>query len=230
MFAEWPCPLPGGTTGTENARIFEKGRDHRLLVIPPLFDEHNKMRHQLVEVMRRLDLTGIDSVMPDQPGWNESKASLADQSLDGWREAMKAAVQHFKPTRYFAVRAGALLVPVGLPGWDYAPTGGKQVLRGMVRARIIAAKEAGREETTDALMRLGRSEGVELAGWKLGASMVSQLEAAEVAESPLRRKIDQATVGGKPLWLRAEPDDDPEQADALAAIIAVSLDSAGGAG
>ena len=224
MFAEWTCPLPGGTTGTESARIFDDGRDHRLLVIPPLFDEHNKMRHQLVEVMRRLHLSGIDSVLPDMPGTNESKAPLREQSLDGWRTAMKAAVQHFKPTRFLAVRAGALLVPVGLPGWDYSPMGGKQVLRGMVRARIIAAKEAGREETSDGLMQSGRTEGIELAGWPLGADMVGELETAEVASSPLRQRIDQSLVGGKPLWLRAEPDDDPEQADALAAIIAVALD------
>ena len=70
----------------------------------------------------------------------------------------------------------------------------------------------------------GRTEGLELAGWHLGPEMISQLESAAPVESPIRGKIDQATVGGKPLWLRAEPDDDPEQADALAAIIAVSLD------
>lgn len=227
MFAEWPCPLPGGSNSTENARVFDEGRRHRLMVIPPLFDEHNKLRHQLVEIMRRLDLSGVDSVLPDLPGWNESPARLAEQSLESWREGIKAAVAHFKPTRYLSVRAGALLVPIGLPGWDYAPAGGKQVLRGMIRARVIAAKEAGREETSDELMKLGRNEGIELVGWKLGPAMFTQLESSAVAESPLRSTIDQAMVGGKPLWLRAEPDDDPEQADALAAVIAVALDSGG---
>ncbi|WP_284125645.1 hypothetical protein [Parerythrobacter aestuarii] len=210
------------------ARVFGKDRKHRLLVIPPLFDEHNKLRHQLVEVMYRLDLSGIDSVLPDLPGWNESTQPLPAQSLESWREAIKAAVVHFKPTRFLAVRAGTLLVPIGLPGWDYAATSGRQVLRGMVRARMIAAKEAGRDETSDALMELARREGVELAGWHLGAPMVRQLEEAEPGESPIRTRIDQATVGGKPLWLRAEPDDDPEQADAVAAIIAIAVDSAGG--
>lgn len=228
MFAEWPCPLPGGSTSTEMARVFDEGRKHRLIVIPPLFDEHNKLRQQLVEVMRRLHLSGIDCVMPDMPGQNESAQPLRAQGLESWREAMKAAAKHFKPTRYLSVRAGALLVPVGIPGWDYAPTGGKQILRGLVRARVLASKEAGREETTDALMDLGRSQGVELAGWKLSADMVQQLETAEISESPIRARIDQAMVGGKPLWLRAEPDDDPEQADAIAAIVAVAIDSAGG--
>lgn len=227
MFSEWPCPLPGGETHDEMARVFQQDRKHRLLVIPPLFDEHNKLRHQLIEVMHRLDLSGIDSVLPDLPGWNESTQPLAEQTLESWRAGIKAAVAHFKPTRFLSVRAGALLVPIGLPGWDYAPVAGKQVLRGMVRARMIAAKEAGREESSDALMDLGRSEGIELAGWHLGAEMVRQLEEASPVESPIRSTIDQATVGGKPLWLRAEPDDDPEQADALAAIIAVALDNSG---
>ncbi|WP_435417454.1 hypothetical protein WAB17_11325 [Parerythrobacter aurantius] len=229
MFAEWPCPQPGGDSRGEMARVFAgKDRKHRLLVIPPLFDEHNKLRRQLVEVMHRLDLSGIDSVLPDLPGWNESLAALEAQSMDSWREAVRAAVAHFKPTRFLAVRAGCLLVPIGLPGWDYAPLGGKQVLRGMVRARIIASKEADREETSDELMAMARNVGIELAGWKLGPELVTQLESAEPAESPLRSRIDQATVGGKPLWLRAEPDEDPEQADAIAAIIAIAIDSTGG--
>lgn len=229
MFAEWPCPLPGGDPSIEMARVFTgKDRKHRLLVIPPLFDEHNKMRRQLVEVMHRLDLSGIDSVLPDLPGWNESLIPLQAQSLENWRAAVKAAVAYFKPTRYLAVRAGTLLVPIGLPGWDYAPVGGKQILRGMVRARIIASKEAGREETSEDLMAFARSGGIELAGWHLGPELITQLEAAEPAESPIRRRIEQTTVGGKPLWLRAEPDEDPEQADAIAAIIAIAIDSAGG--
>lgn len=224
MFAEWPCPLPGGETHEEMARVFTgEGRRHRLLVIPPLFDEQNKLRRQLVEVMCRLDQSGIDSVLPDLPGWNESRAPFEEQSLESWRSAIKAAVAHFRPTRYLAVRAGTLLVPVGLPGWDYAPVSGKQVLRAMVRARIIASKEAGRAETGDALMASARETGIELAGWRMGRDLVIQLEAAEPGESPIRSRIDQGSVGGKPLWLRAEPDEDREQADAIAAIIAVSM-------
>lgn len=229
MFAEWPCPLPGGTQSSEMARVYMQDRRHRVLVIAPLFDEHNKLRHQLVEVMRRLDLSGIDSVLPDLPGCNESAAPLATQSIESWRDGIRAAIAHFKPTRFISVRAGALLVPTGIPGWDYAPTGGKQVLRSMVRARVIAAKEAGHEESSDTLMATGREDGLDLAGWQLGSEMIRQLEAATPNESPIRTKIDQATVGGKPLWLRAEPDEDPEQADALAAIIAVSLDQGGDA-
>ncbi len=220
MFVEWPCPLPGGATAGEMARLHDSGRAVRVLVIPPLFDEANKLRAQLAAVMRRLQRAQVDSVLPDLPGWNESTAPLARQSLGGWRTAMAHAAQHFRATHVFAVRGGALLAPDALPGWDYAPVGGRQILRGMIRARTIAAREAGREESSDAIAEMGRGEGVELAGWQIGPELFAQLETAEPATTTPRRTIAQGDVGGKPLWLRAEPDTDSAQADALVAIIA----------
>ena len=225
MFAQWPCPLPGERVVQENARLYDSGRTYRLLVIPPLFEEHNKLRHQLVEVMRRLDLSGIDSVLPDMPGWNESAEPLAEQTLRGWRTMMAAAAGHFRATHVLAVRGGGLLLPEGLPGWLYGPVAGQRLLRAMLRARTVAAREAGREENVDGLSETARAEGIELAGWSLGAAMFTELEAAAKPAPQSVTMIEQSTVGGSPLWLRAEPDDDPEQADALAAIVAVALDS-----
>lgn len=217
---DWPCPAPGGTR-EEMALVFDRSRGQRLLVLPAWFDEANKLRRQTVEVMRRLDLSGIDSVLPDLPGCNESDASLAEQTLEGWREAATAAAAHFRATHVLTVRAGVLLAPLGLPGWRYAPVNGRQVLRGMMRARLIAAKEAGRSERTEDLQRSAREEGIELAGWPFGPSMFTALEAAEPATA--LTEVEQAALGGGALWLRAEPDDSPEQADALAAIIALGL-------
>lgn len=205
------------------ALAFDKGREHRLLVLPAWFDEANKLRRQTVEVMRRLDLSGIDSVLPDLPGCNESTAKLETQTLASLRAAAAAAATHFAATHVLAIRAGALFAPDGLPGWLYAPVGGRQVLRGMIRARTIAAKEAGESETTEQIQQLGRTEGVELAGWRLGAGLFRDLEAATVPDLPLTAEIEQSALGGAGLWLRAEPDDDPEQADALAAIIAMRI-------
>lgn len=226
MYTTWNCPLADGETSEELALAFEQGRRHRLLVVPALFDEANKLRRMTVEVMRRLDLSGIDCFLPDWPGCNESLAPLPAQSLESWRKAAQAAAEHFEVTHVLTLRAGALLAPEGYPGWRYAPTGGRQVLRAMLRARTISAKEAGRDETMESLQELGRSEGVELAGWQLGATMFGELEAAKVPDSESLAEIEQALLGGGGLWLRAEPDEDPEQADALAAIIAVGLDAA----
>lgn len=218
---DWPCPAPGGGTREEMALAFDRGRPRRLLVLPAWFDEANKLRRQTVEVMRRLDRAGIDSVLPDLPGCNESEAPLPEQTLSSWREAAAAAAAHFAATHLLTVRAGALLAPPGLPGWRYAPIGGRQVLRGMLRARTIAAKEAGRIERTEELQAIGRSEGIELAGWHLGPALFAALEAEEPATD--LAEIEQAALGGPALWLRAEPDEDHHQADALAAIVTIGL-------
>jgi len=221
---DWPCPAPNGERHDELALVFDRGRTQRLLVLPAWFDEANKLRRQTVEVMRRLDLSGVDSVLPDLPGCNESPAPLAEQTLESWRDAARAAATQFGATHVLTFRAGALLAPEGLPGWRYARTGGTKVLRSLLRARTIASREAGNAERTEDLQALARREGIELAGWRIGAEMFRALEEAEPATDLV--DVDQATVGGSSLWLRAEPDEDPEQADALAAMIAIQLGGA----
>lgn len=214
---DWPCPAPGGGTKDELALVFDRKRVARVLVLPAWFDEANKLRRQTVATMRRLDEAGIDSALPDLPGCNESLAKLEEQTLDGWRAAAAAAAAHFRATHVLTVRAGALLAPGGLPGWRYAPIGGRQTLRGMLRARTIASKEAGRSERTEDLQELARRDGIELAGWRIGAEMFRALEAAEPDDA--LTDIEQSALGGGALWLRAEPDEDPAQADALAAML-----------
>lgn len=223
MYVGWPCPMPGGGTGEESALSFDHARARRVLVLPALFDEANKTRHQAIEIMRRLDAGGVDCVLADLPGCNESIAQLAEQTLAGWRSAAKAAAEHFAATHVLAIRAGAWSAPAALPGWLYAPAKPGQVLRGMLRARTIAAREAGIEETTAGLLESARNDGIELAGWKLGAAFIRELEAFEFKPHAAHRVIEAADVGGSPLWLRAEPDFDPEQADALAALILSDL-------
>ncbi len=223
-FVEWPCPDTDGGTRKEAAFVFDRGRDARLLVLPPLFEEANKLRHLLTEVLRRLDGAGIDSALPDLPGCNESLAPLADQTLDAWRAGAAAAAQHFGVSHVLTIRGSALLRPAGLPGWDYAPQDGPRILRGLVRSRIVASKEAGNPETREQIEAQGRSEGIVLAGWHIGADMFTALETAQL---PPREGgvsvLEQETIGGRPLWLRSEPDHDEAQADALAAVIAIGM-------
>ncbi len=223
MYVGWPCPQPEGGTGEESALSFDHARARRVLVLPALFDEANKTRHQAIEIMRRLDAGGMDSVLPDLPGCNESTAPLAQQTIAGWRKAAAAATVHFSATHVLTIRAGAWLAPPALPGWLYAPAKPGPVLRGMLRARTIAAHEAGREETGADLLEGARSEGIELAGWELGAALVRELEALEFKPHAAHRIIEAADVGGAPLWLRAEPDFDPAQANALAALMLAEI-------
>lgn len=221
MIAGWPCPGPSGQS-EEYALAFDRGRTHRLLIVPALFDEANRLRHMLVEAMRLLDDAGIDSFLPDLPGCNESTQIFAAQSLHGWRVAMQHASNHFRATDVLAVRGGALVFPNTLPGWVLEPAKGPAILRQLLRARTIAAREAGRHEDSAALLDRGRTEGLELAGYRCGASMIAGLQDA-LPQIEGQRLIAQAELGGGGLWLRAEPAAAPEQSAALARLIAADL-------
>ncbi len=220
MFATWTPPGGHGDTAEELLVAFDKGRTRRVLVLPAWFDEANKLRRFTLEVMRRLDAVGIDSFLPDLPGTNESLAPQGAQTLAGWRSAAEAAATSCGANETLAIRAGALVAPPALTGWRYAPLGGAKLLRGMIRARTIAAREGGQAEGGEDLMALGRTEGLMLGGWMLGAEMLRDLESAEPLPAPGQREIAQSAIGGAGLWLRAEPGEDSAQADALAAIIA----------
>lgn len=225
MFVEWPAPLPGGGVSGEMALTFDRGRERRLLVVPPLFEEHNKLRRQLVTIMRNLDRAGFDTVAPDLPGLNESGEPLKRQTLTSWQDAIETAATYFGATHAFAIRSGALLLPERLPAVIHAPHKGAQLLRGMVRARTIAAREAGREERAADLLEMGRESGLDLAGWPLGPQMIRDLEKADCRVLETDRSIDPAEVTGGPLWLRAEPGEDASQAAVLAGIIATFMSS-----
>ena len=84
-------------------------------VLPALFDEANKLRRLTVEVLHRLDLSGIDCVLPDLPGCNDSLAPLEQQTFEHWRECAVSAMAHFRPTHVLAIRGGALLDTGNLP-------------------------------------------------------------------------------------------------------------------
>jgi hypothetical protein len=219
----WPCPAADGGERSEYALAFDQQRQHRVLIIPALFDEGNKLRRFTVEVMRRLDGAGIDCLLPDLPGTNESLSPLNEQTLERWTAAMLAAANHFRAGRLLAIRGGGLVLPKVIPGWHYAPVKGASLLKQMLRARIIAARELGREETQDSLLQSGREQGLDLNGYALGPAMLEDLNTRLPEARAGITQIDQDLLGGSGLWLRAEPDEDAAQADALAAIISVGL-------
>jgi hypothetical protein len=216
----WPCPTPEGGSAEEFALTFDQGRTARLLIVPALFDEANRMRRFTVEVMRRLDARGIDSFLPDLPGCHDSLQPLSAQTPETWRSAMAAAAHHFRVTHVLGIRGGALLMPAGLPRLAYAPVKGASILRQLIRSRILASREAGLSETIEGLLAHGTQAGLELSGFALGSSFVNEFQSVAPSFS---NEISHEKVGGGALWLRAEPDEDPAQADALAAILVGEL-------
>lgn len=215
----YSCLLPGGTDASELALSFDAKRDLRVLIVPALLDEANRMRRFTVEVMRRLDGAGIDSILPDLPGCNESSQALDLIELEDWRMAIEAIAREFGATHILAIRGGCLLVPETCSGWFYAPTTGTSLIKTMLRARILASREAGEEETIEGLLQLGIDLGLDLAGWSLSGEMIRQLQTAVPSASNRFSRIEQGTVGGGGLWLRTEPDYEAAQADALSAIV-----------
>jgi hypothetical protein len=198
----------------------------RIIIIPPLFDEMNRMRRVIVSAMRDLAARNIASFLPDLPGCNESSALLRDQDMAGWRESIAAASQQCGATHVAAFRGGCLLddaVPY-VPKWRLSPVKGASLLKTLLRARIASSKESGASETSESLIIKGQETGVELAGNWFSPNMFSSLQNAEVAPNDLAYEAilgdGEANVRGGALWLRAEPQDDP----AMAASIALCVD------
>ena len=223
--ASYPCPLPGGAAASEYALTFDQSRAHRILIAPALFDEGHKLRRFTVEVMRRLDGAGIDCFLPDLPGLNESEQDLALIEPEDWRMALEAAARQFEVSHVLALRGGGLVLPDKLRGWHYAPVKGASLLKTMLRARILAAREAGREELLATLTEQGLALGVVLAGYSLSGEMLRQMGDLTPGKQPGITAIEHELLGGGALWLRAEPAEDSAQADALAAIVAIGIDA-----
>lgn len=219
----WPCPAPGGSgeefavvAGPEDAR-------NRVLIVPALFEEANRTRRLLAQTMRLLATRGIAGVLPDLPGCGESLAPLDHQDLSSWRAATAAAAKHFTASHVLALRGGALIAPAELRGWRFEA--GANVLRPLLRARIVAAREEGRTETVETLLALGCEHGLELAGYRLGPQMIADLEQADLPEATGQAAWSRDELGGEALWLRSEPGEDPALAVALAQRIAADIDA-----
>jgi hypothetical protein len=86
----------------------------RLLIVPALFDEGNRMRRLTVEVMRRLAASGIASVLPDLPGLQESTFPLERANLGLWRGLWPDWLWQRAPGGCWRC-AGALISPDGWP-------------------------------------------------------------------------------------------------------------------
>ncbi|WP_195908532.1 hypothetical protein [Novosphingobium sp. Gsoil 351] len=219
----WPCAAPGGS-GEEFALVTgPTDAAARILIVPALFEEFNRTRRMLVETMRTLAGARIASVLLDLPGCNESLAALDAQNIGTWRDATAAAAAHFGATHALSLRGGALVAPGTLPGWRFEPIDGPQVLRPMLRARTVSAREEGLAETMEGLLEGGREAGIELAGYRLGAAMIGDLEIALLSPSWPHVILTLDDLGGSALWLRSEPGEDADLSAALAARIVADL-------
>jgi hypothetical protein len=196
----------------------EASASRSILIVPPLFDEMNRVRRMLVEVMRGLTTRGVRTLLPDLPGCNESTADLSAQTIEIWQDAIAAASSQLGVTHIASIRGGTLIDHIPQrPVWRLAPVKGSSLLKTMLRTRIAAEKEGGRSVTIDQLMIAAQSEPLELSGNRLGIAMLASLENAQPMPAIHLREVALTDIAGTALWLRAEPQDSPEMSAAIAA-------------
>ena len=194
----------------------------RILLVAPLFDEMNRTRRVLATTMRALAEKGIASFLPDLPGTNESSADLVDQDISHWQSAITAAAQQHGATHIASIRGGALvdLASPYLPHWRLAPVKGATLLKAMLRTRVAGDREAGITTTSDNLIIEAARKPVLLGGNWLSPKMVRELNDAEPVPVEALHSVSIGTedggLAGSALWLRAEPQDDPHMAQAMA--------------
>lgn len=208
-----------------------KGRTNTVMLVAPLFEEANRTRRTLVQVMRCLDQRGVDTILPDLPSRNESTAPAATMDFAHWQAALNGCAAHFGAIAHVAaLRGGCLLdhVSGAQNVWRLAPLKGAQIIRNLLRTRIASDREDGRDIKSADLMAMAKADGAMLAGNWLSANMVTQLDAAVPANDLAIREVhagpvadfDDSCITASPLWLRAEPDYDAAMAQAIAADIA----------
>lgn len=192
-----------------------------VVMLPGLFEEHNRTRAFAVTICRMLADRGVASVLPDLPGQGESVMPTQDARLDGWRAALRSVVEAqraLNPVLVASMRGGSIVYSEpGISGfWRLSPTTGQIIFRDLMRARAVAG---------DDLAEQG-DQTIEAAGNVIGRAMADALEAHvefETTITPLRTirlESDPAPADlklpGVPLWRRAEPGNDAALAARLA--------------
>lgn len=198
--------------------MFRLGAEHskQLLVLEPLFEEANRCRRTLVQVMRGLDARGIGCAIPDLPGMGESLTDIADASLDSWRSAARTAAEALagpgRQVRVASFRGAAIFDDSpGLPVWRCAPETGQRVIRDLKRAGLASEAEQDGKLAGHALSLAFVAELENAKPRELSHSIVARLE-TDAADADVR-------LVGSPIWRRAEPGED----DALVASLVQHL-------
>ncbi len=198
-----------------------------ILLVPPLFDEANRLRRTLVLTMRALADRGHAALLPDLPGQNDSLVQTETVDLPIWREALAGFATSVDQPLIVASWRGGALIDDGVDGaigwWRMAPVSGASLLKTLLRTRIAGERERGHQVTADGLRALLADGPIELGGNRLNKAMVAALDAAKPGDvAPLRVVTPGAGsdevvgIAGSALWLRAEPGEDAAMAQAMA--------------
>jgi len=182
------------------------GSGPALLFLPPLFEEMNRTRALLAGVMRALAAEGYGCWLPDLPGTGESERALEEVSWQDMRDAATAAFAAAGAVASVGLRGGALLDEAAPARWRFAPATGASLARDLARAGLMTEGGGGYSPSPALLGPLAAAEPP--AGGRLRTVRL----ATDRAEADLK-------LEGPPLWRRAEPQNSPELAEAMASDI-----------
>lgn len=206
-----------------------------VVVALPLFEEANRTRAFAVTILRALAEHGIAGALPDLPGQGESLIPTHETGLAKLRTGFAAAVSGLSaPAFTLAIRSGALLDGDAAVAGRYhlSPMAGADLRRELVRARQASSREAG--EAFDPASLDTATDPVELAGNLIAPALLTELTAAIPSAEAVRTvrleteaKPADAKLSGSPLWRRAEPDNDPIFAQAVANDLAAWIATCG---
>ncbi|MBC7986072.1 MAG: hypothetical protein H7X93_05300, partial [Sphingomonadaceae bacterium] len=162
----------------------------QLLIVPPLFEELNRMRRLIGDVMRALAAQGVGSHLPDLPGTGESDRRIEETGWEDWLAAVPAAARFAGATHVASLRGGALVDHgAGLPLWRFQPAEGAALLRDMTRARALT--DPGFDEAAkQALFEAGPTE---LGGYRVPPGLARALNEARPAVVEGARVVRLAT-------------------------------------
>jgi hypothetical protein len=196
------------------SELWTRRGDHhprQLLILEPLFEEKNRTRRLIAQIMVALDQAEIGTILPDLPGTGESLTDISKVSIADWQDAVKAAVLQAKPGYVASFRGGALLDDQRLATWRFAPEDGARIARDLRRTQL-ASGSASPLYAGHALSDpfLGALEDLVPAPLPAPLPTVRTVRLArDIADADARYE-------GAPLWRRAEPGEDVGLAIALA--------------
>jgi hypothetical protein len=187
--------------------VMSLGEHHtrQITFIMPLFEEANRFRKILADIIRALNEKGIGSRVPDLPGTGESLMGTDQITCAHWQSALNAFASD---THYVASFRGGCLFDSALHPkhtWRFAPESGQRLVRDLRRTQLTQAhndgadgyeKVAGNIVKTsflDNLMRMAPVQPLSL--------RTIQLE-SHAAQAD-------AKIPGQAVWRRSEPCDDP---------------------
>ncbi len=208
--------------GTENLLMTGANAPVQLILIPPLFEEANRLRKTLVAVMRGLAAQGLGVTLPDLPATNESVAAYGAATLDDWQAALVALVQERRALGQTvlsaAFRGGALIDHAAdIDGrWRLAPETGARLLRDLSRRALGRSRQ------------MHGGDALDESGYVFPPALKAALEAAIPQPANALRLVRlaqdagaaDARIAGAPLWRRTEPGEDPALSQAIITDIA----------